>query len=349
MTKHSPSVSDPRDRPTSAVDDVRHATEAAAATPAPGDQAAAPKAAATSAFTPRTAGLLVLLALMWGHSFLFIKVAVRDVEPVWVMSGRIAIGGVLLLAIVAIRRRPLPRDPRLLLALGGIGVFGVAMPWAIQAWAQQFLDSGLLSVLNATAPASTLLVAVAVGQERAHRRRVLGLLVAITGTLIIVGFEIDAGRSPLALVAGAGATLAYGAGGVWTKASVSGRVGALPGAAAQLLLAALVVLPIALVTAEAPLPSRVDALPALALLGLGVFGTGLAFLAYFALIQEVGATNAAMVTYVVPLVGLTAGVVYLGEQVGPDVLIGAAVLIFGVWLAQREPPAATATGGSADG
>ncbi|MBY5161994.1 DMT family transporter [Salsipaludibacter albus] len=295
--------------------------------------------ASRSSFSPGDAGLLALLALMWGNSFLFIKFAVATIPPAWIVAGRLTVGGSLLVVIALVRRRSLPRAPRDVATLAVIGLAGAALPWAGQAWAQQFLDSGLLAVLNATTPGATLVIAVAVGQERLHRLRVLGLLVAAVGSVVIVGGEISQGGPVAALVVAAVAPFAYGIGTVLTRARVSGRIDPLPAAAVQLSTAAVVATGLSVgFVGPPPPPLSLDPVAAGSLVALGVVGTGLAFLLYFTLIQRVGATNASMVTYLVPVVGLVAGAVVRGERFGPNVLLGAAILVVGVWLAQRRPP-----------
>lgn len=296
----------------------------------------------TSTFTPRDAGLLVLLALMWGNSFLFVKTAVASIPPGWIVGGRLVIGSALLVGICLARRQPLPRSRRTWLVMGGIGVIGTGLPWFAHAWAQQALDSGLVAVLNATTPAATLLLALAFGIERLHTMRVVGLGVAITGSLIVIGGEVSGGGPVASLVVAMLAPFGYGLGSVLTRRHASGRIAPIPAAAAQLVGGALVLNLLALgVEGPAPAVGNLDPVHALALLALGVFGTGLAFIIYFTLIERVGATNASMVTYVVPIVGLAAGALVRGEQFGPNVFVGAAVLIVGVYLAQREPAGGT--------
>lgn len=292
--------------------------------------------ASRSSFSPRDALLLVLLALMWGHSFLFIKVAVAAVAPAWIVAARVGIGGAFLLAIVAVRKVALPRELGVWVALALVGLLGSSAGWLAQAWAQAQLDSGLVAVLNATTPAATLLLAVLARQERAHPVRLAGLALAIVGTVIIIGGEIEAGGPPLALVVAVVATVAYGFGTVVARARIAGKVRPLPAAAGQNLIATAVMVVVAFVAAgPAPAPSTLPPAIGLSLLALGVLGTGLAFLVYHTLIERVGATNASLVTYLVPVVGLVSGALFLGERFGVNVLVGAVVLLAGVWLAQR--------------
>ncbi len=295
-------------------------------------------AASRSSFSTRDALLLAVLAGLWGNSFLLIKLAVDTVPPVWIVGGRLTVGGLLLMALAALRRERLPLALPAIGALALIGSAGSGLPWLGQAWAQQFLDSGLVAVLNATTPVATLALAVLAGQERLHRQRIIGLSVAVVGTLVVIGGEVSAGGPVLALVVAVLATFGYGLGTVVARATVAGRYRPLPAAAVQLTLGALVLNTVGLaVDGLPPAPASLTPLAGGALLALGLLGTGVAFLIYLTLIESVGATNASMVTYLVPIVGLIAGAVVRGERFGPNVLVGAAVLIAGVWLAQRTP------------
>ena len=298
-------------------------------------------APAGSAFRPRDTALLLVLALLWGHSFLFIKLAVAHVPPPWAVAARMTIGALLLLAVALASKQGAPRDRASLLNLAGIGIVGTALPWLGQAWAQQFLDSGLVAVLNACTPVATLILAVLWGQERLHLQRALGLGLAVTGTLLVVGMEVRTGRSTLALATALLSTWGYAFGAVLTRARISGRVAPSWAAGLQLACGALTVTPLAWAL-EGPPPSALPPVAAGALLALGVFGTGIALQIYFVLIQNVGATNTSMVTYVVPVVGLVSGAVIRGERFGTNVFVGAAAMIGGVWLAQRAPRKALA-------
>jgi drug/metabolite transporter (DMT)-like permease len=278
--------------------------------------------------------MLVALALMWGNSFLFIKLAVATVSPVWIVAFRMSVGGLLLLLIAMVARRGIPKDGATLRVLAFVGVVGGALPWVGQAWAQRFLDSGLVAVLNSFTPVATLVIALIAKQESLYRNRVLGLALAILGTVVVIGGEVGGGRSVGALVVAVLATTGYGLSGVVMRARISGRVAALPASAVQLCFGASVLVPIAWAS-RGPMPTNLSPVVLGALFALGLLGTGVAFIIYNTLIETVGATNASMVTYLVPIVGLLSGRMVRGEHFGADVFIGAAALIAGVWLAQR--------------
>lgn len=313
----------------------RYETSAPPATPiAPVVPVLAP---ASGAFALRDGLLLALLAFMWGNSFLFIKLALAAVPPAWVVGTRLAVGALLLAAFLLVRRESIRGALAIWPSIAFVGLVGAALPWLAQAWASKFLDSGLVAVLNSSTPVVTLTLAVLVGQERLYRNRVLGLGLAIAGTLIVIGGEVGAGRSALALVVAVLATTGYAVGAVVARARIAGRATPLSSSAVQLGCSALVIAPVAWLT-NGPFPVRaLDPVVAGSLLALGVFGTGLGFLIYFTLIERVGATSASMVTYLVPVVGLVAGALVRGERFGDNVLLGAAVLVAGVWLAQRRP------------
>jgi drug/metabolite transporter (DMT)-like permease len=292
--------------------------------------------ASRSTFAPFDAVLLGTLAGMWGFSFLFIKVAVGVFSPVWVVSLRTVVGALALLVILRFRGRSLPRDRAVWGHLFVLALFSNALPWGAVAWAVQFLPSGLSSVLNALVPVSTLAVAVAIGQETLSSRRIVGLVLATVGTAIAVSGELGAPGKLVAVLVVVLATIFYAAGAVYAKHHVSGRLAPLTVATGQVIAAAIVTLPVAALTSGLPALDAVDPGEYAALGALGLFGTGLAFLVFYSLIERVGATSATMVTYLIPVVGLLAGWAVLGEHIGPEVLAGTAVLIVGIWLAQRH-------------
>lgn len=290
----------------------------------------------TSAFTPADAGLLLALASMWGFSFLFIKVAVGELSPIEVVAGRTLVGAAVLVVILRFRRRRLPRGWRIWGHLMVLASFGNAIPWAIFAWAEESISSGLASVINSLMPATTLAVAAAIGMERLTARKVGGLALAFAGTAIVVSGELGTPGRLFAVLGAVTATLFYAGATVYTKRFVSGRETPMALATGQVLGAAVLSVGAALVMGPVPDLGALSWQVTWSVVLLGAFGTGLAFLVFYTLIERVGATNASMVTYLIPVVGLLAGWLVLDESFGPHVLIGAAVIVVGIWLAQRE-------------
>lgn len=301
-----------------------------------------PRTDVRSTFTLRDVALLAALAGMWGCSFLFIKVAVDHVTPLWIVALRCIIGAALLLAILRLRGTRLPRGRRIWLDLTLLAALGNAIPWALLAWATQYLPSGLVAVVNALAPTSTMLIAMAFALESAALRRFVGLAIALGGTALAVSGDLGAPGTAAAAVAIVVATISYGGGTVYAKQHVSGTQPPLAIATGQVAVAALLSLPVALATGPVPAFTSLPWNVVGSLLALGVFGTGLAFLTFYALIENVGATSAVMVTYLIPVVALLAGAVVLGEPITVVVVAGTALTIGGVWLAQRERTATPA-------
>lgn len=295
-----------------------------------------PPAVSRSTFAPVDVALFLALSSMWGLSFLFIKVAVGQLSPMWVVAGRTAVGATVLLVILRARGRWLPPVGRVWVHLLVLATLGNAIPWALVAYAQRSLPSGLTAVVNSLVPVSTLLVAAAVGLERMRLHRVVGLFLALVGTGVVVSGEFGTPGRLVAVLLVAGATLMYGASAVYAKRFVSGRQRPLAVATGQVLLAALLSAPVAYVLGPTPAWGELRPTVLGAVGALGAFGTGLAFLLFYLLIERVGATNATMTTYVIPVVGVLAGWLFLGERFGLNVLVGAVGILVGVWLAQRQ-------------
>lgn len=290
----------------------------------------------TSTFTPADAGLLLALASMWGFSFLFIKVAVEELSPIEVVAGRTLVGAAVLVVILRARGRRLPRGWVIWGHLMVLASFGNAIPWVIFAWAEQSIPSGLAAVVNSLMPATTLAVAAAIGMERMTARKVGGLALAFVGTAIVVSGELGAPGRLFAVLGAVSATVFYAGATVYTKRFVSGRETPMALATGQVVGAAALATGAALLLGPVPDVGALSWEAGGSVVLLGAFGTGLAFLVFYTLIERVGATNASMVTYLIPVVGLLAGWLILGERFGPHVLVGAGVIVAGIWLAQRQ-------------
>ena len=285
---------------------------------------------------------IVALALMWGCSFLFIKVALDGLSPTQVVLGRILVGAVTLGGIVASRRRRMPRDRRLWGHLLLLGAIANVAPFFLFAWGEGHgASSGLAGIYNATTPLWTLLIAmVALPQERPSVARAAGIVIGFLGVVVVfgpwTGVEHAAVRGQVATV---GAALLYGVAFVYTRRFVAGS-GHPPAVLAlgQLACAAALMLLLTPFVATDPvsLPWRVVG----SVIGLGAIGTGYAYVVYYGLIADVGATTASTVTYLTPIVAVALGVAVLDEAVHWNVFVGAVVVIVGVAVAEgrARPP-----------
>ena len=285
---------------------------------------------------PGTVLMFAALAATWGASFLFIKIGLEGLTPGQVVWGRLVLGAVALLMISAATRTRLPGDPHLWGHLLVVALLLCVLPFTLFAWAELHVSSGVASILNATTPLLTMVVAlVALPQERLTRERLAGLLLGFAGVLIVLGVGTSpAGGELPGELACLGATASYGAAFVYQRRFVSGRgLPALATATAQVTLGAAVML-VATPLLRAPAPHPTPRV-VLAIALLGVAGTGLAYVWNTAIVGRWGATNASTVTYLTPLVGVLLGVLVLGERATWNLPVGAAVVVTGVVVARR--------------
>lgn len=288
---------------------------------------------------------ILVLAAIWGTSFLFIKVGLEGMSPVEVVVGRLLAGTAVLLAVVVVRREQLPRD---LVTWGHLAVAGLianTAPFFLFAWGEERASSSLAGIYNASTPLLTLLVAMAaLPEERPDRARLAGLGVGFAGVLVVLAPWRGVGASSLdGQLAYLGAAACYGVAFVYMRRYLSGRghsplvlsCGQLACAAVESLL----ILP-GYGAAALGLTPRV----VLSVLALGAVGTGLAYLINYSLIRDVGATTTSTVTYLIPVVAVALGVLVLGESLGWNDPAGAVIVVAGVAVAERRlhlRPAAT--------
>jgi drug/metabolite transporter (DMT)-like permease len=303
-----------------------------------------PTSSDTSARSPTTArgftgpdlGLLLTLAGAWGMSFLFIEVALRGLTPLWIVTGRTLLGGLVLVAILRVRGRRLPRSLAMWGHLTVLGIATNAVPWGATAWAQQSLPSGLVALLMAMVPTSTLLVSVLAGLERLTPARLAGLLLAVAGVGVTIAADLGDPRRAVAMVVVVTATLLYAGGAVYANRFVSGTTEPMVIAAGQVLVAFAATLPVALALDGVPSAAALEPEVLLSLAALGGLGTGLAFLLFYTLIARVGATNTTLVTYLIPVIAVSVGALVLRERLGPGALAGGVLIVVGIWIAQRN-------------
>src|SRR5262245_61775072 len=256
---------------------------------------------------------LGVLALIWGASFLFIKVAVEGMTDLQVVLFRTWLGAAALLTLVLLRRLPVPRGIRLwghLLVIGGIGN---ALPFFLFAWAENGrISSGLAGIYNGTTPLFTMMLAMAfLSAEPATLSRGVGLLLGFAGVVLVLApWQGSEGSSLAGQVACLAAAASYGVTLVWNRRFLP-AFGYPPYSLAlgQVAAAGLVTTVISVLTGweAVHLTWRVAG----SILALGIFGTGIAFFLLFALMDRIGATRASMVTYLVPLVAFALGVLVL--------------------------------------
>ena len=283
--------------------------------------------AAVPSWRPRFA----LLALIWGSSFLTIKVAVAALAPVDVAFVRVALGaGVLLIALAATRRR-LPAGRAVWGHLFVIALFGNSIPFLLLAEGETRISSVLAGIWNATTPLLTLVVATfMLPDERPTPRRVAGLLAGFAGVLVVLGpWRSVAGGELAGQLMCLGAATCYGIAFPYTRRFVAGRPDSgMALSAGQLLWSSIQLGAATVFVGGAPGSLSLD--PVLALLALGVLGTGFAYILNYAVVRLAGATTASTVTYLVPLVSTGLGIAVLGEHLVWNQPVGAAVVLASV-------------------
>lgn len=273
--------------------------------------------------------LFALLGAIWGSSFLFIKIGVSYVGPLELVTFRLLFGAATLAAFVWVARARLPRDRRTLADLLVLAVFNVVVPFTLISWGEQSISSGVASILNATMPLFTILVASITIGESVTPSRLTGIAVSFAGVVIVVSRNVEASNFAGELAVAATAC-SYAVATVYARRRV-GHLRPMTIALGQVGLALPIVAFAALVV-EHPWTVPLRPQPILATLWLGALGSAVAYLISFRLLARWDATRTSLVTYLLPIVGVTLGAVVLGEQVDGRVIVGAALVIGGVAL-----------------
>jgi drug/metabolite transporter (DMT)-like permease len=303
---------------------------------------------------PKELAALLLLAALWGGSFLFIKVAVPAFGPIVLATVRVALAGIGLLAYAAIMRRTIDLHGRWRASLI-LGMLNAAIPYALIATAELHLTASLSVILNATTPLFTAVVSAFWLHGRLTAKQGMGLALGFIGVAVLVGWSpLPVSRIiVLSVCASLVASLSYGMAGVHAKRAFVG-VPSLTVATAQQIGATILLLPVATPiavvnrTATHPSPTAIAALVALALLS-----TSLGYLLYFFLIASVGPTKTLSVTFLMPVFGICWGALFLHEEVHASMLVGLGIILTSVCLVMgiqiRRTVAAPASNPSASG
>jgi drug/metabolite transporter (DMT)-like permease len=276
--------------------------------------------------------LLILLSIVWGGSFFFAKVAVAELPPLTIVLARVVIAAAALHLLVIATGQRMPTDLALWLDFLIMGLLNNAIPFSLIFWGQKEIASGLASILNATTPLFTVLVAQAFTQdEKATPAKLIGVGLGLVGVALMIGLDLVSGFgshlvSELAVLV---AALSYAFAGVFGR-RFRGRP-PLQVAAGQLTGSSILILPLALFID----PPWLEVSPSLgvwaALIGLALLSTALAYVIFFRILARAGATNLLLVTFLIPVSALLLGVAFLGESVTAHQLVG--MLLIGLGLA----------------
>ncbi len=279
----------------------------------------------------------ILLGLIWGSSFLWIKIGLREVDPMTLVTYRAA-SAAAGLAIFLLLKKKLHLKWSHVLPFLFLGVVNAAAPFALITWAELSITSGMASILNSTSPLWIILLGpLFLADERVTWARVVGLLLGFAGVVVLMLRSLSGAVSPLPGVAAMLiATLCYAFGAIFIRknkaeASTEMRV------FGQFFMAALVIFPAAAVF-EAPFAIPALPLTWTALLWLGLLGSALASILYFDLIKSAGPTRALLVTYIFPLVGVILGAIFLQEKISINLVIGGLMILAGIWIVNQGLP-----------
>lgn len=274
--------------------------------------------------------LLALLALLWGSSYLFIRVAIADIPPITLIAFRVTVAAAILMLIVVWRGEHLPRDRRTWRMLFVQAIFNSIGAWTILAWGQQYIDSGTASVLNSTSPIFVILLTLVFSRHEAITfLKIGGALIGLTGVVLIVGLDAARGlgqqvAGQLAVLAGA---LLYGAAAIYGKNFT--HLPATITAAGTMIWASICLLPLSLIM-DRPWTLAPSLQSIVAAFILATACTGGALLIYFRLVKTLGSMGVASQSYLRAGIGVLLGALILGETITPLVGIGLITTIIGV-------------------
>ena len=294
--------------------------------------------------TGRAWAEMLVLALIWGGSFLSIRIALDEISPLMSVAQRVTLAMLVLWVVVAMMRIPLPRNPRIWFAFLVMGLLNNVIPFVLMAWGQLYIESGLTSILNAfTAVVGVVMAALFFSDERLTPRKIIGVVLGFFGVAVAIGLENlkNFDLRSLAQLAVIGGTVTYAAAGVWARKNLVGMPPQL--AAAGMLTGATVIM--------LPLVYFVEGLPTFdlkprTLVAIGyyaVIATAAAYLLYYRVLAMAGSGNLMLVTLLVAPIAITLGAVVLGEKLSANAFVGLVILAVGliildgrVWKALRR-------------
>jgi len=274
--------------------------------------------------------LFISMSVIWGIPYLFIKIAVQELDPTVVVFARVGIAALILLPIAAHRKVLRPLRERWLV-VAALACVQIAAPFLLISYGEQHITSSLTSLLIAADPLFVVLFALRFDpSERANGLRLTGLLIGMVGVVVLLG--LDVGGDEQRLLGAVFVLLAaacYAAGALLIKRPTIATLPILGVVTVMCITTTIVLLPLAITR----LPSRIPNLEVIvSLLVLSIICTALAYLLYFKLVSEVGASRGTVITYVNPAVAVLLGVILLGEPLDAAIILGFLLIIVGCWL-----------------
>jgi drug/metabolite transporter (DMT)-like permease len=285
---------------------------------------------------------LLVLSGIWGSSYLFIAFGGESLPPITLVAIRLLIGAGALQLVLRLRGIALPRAPKVLAALAFMGLMNNIVPFTLITWAEtpgpQQVNSGLAAVLIAAVPIfTTILAHFALKDERFTALRVIGVVIGFAGVVVLMSPRlngISGDQELLGALAVVAAALAYGVAAIFSRRVLTGVAPIVLGAV-QMTWSSLTLLPIALLL-ERPVLADVTARAWFSVVWLGLLGSGLAYIFYFSLIRNIGATRATIVTYISPIVAVILGALFNAEPIHWTLMVGMVLIISGAVIVNRK-------------
>ena len=284
-------------------------------------------------------GLYIALGIVWGCSFIFIKLGLEFLTPFGVAFGRCALGALALLIYLKFKGMSLVRDRKMIGHLWVVALLLNVIPGIFFAWAETEVTSILAGIINAVTPLMTLIAIIVVSRnEPPTQPQVIGLLIGFLGVLTVLGAWKGLGDNPLwAILVLLAAVTCYGFSFPYSRRYIlPAQLAPEVMAATQVSLGAITLLPLFLIDGIAKDEYRIG--PVLAMIALGVFGSGFAYIWNFTIMRAAGSAIASSVTYVTPVVAVVVGLIFLKEKLHWYEPVGAVVVLFGAAIAQGRIP-----------
>ncbi|WP_459445000.1 DMT family transporter [Alphaproteobacteria bacterium US3C007] len=282
---------------------------------------------------PMDWGLLVLLSLLWGGSFLCVGIAVQELPVLTIIALRVSLAALVLWGIALFSGHQLPRGRKTWQAFLALGLLNNVIPFGLIVFGQQTIGAGLAAILNATTPLWTVLIAALfLADERFSKQKLFGVLLGLVGVIVMVGPDSLAGisRNLGAQLAVLGATLSYAFASVFGRRFAAAKISPLHTALGQVTASSFILVPLALMI-DTPWASALPSQATIfAILGLAVLSTAGGYLLFFNILQRAGATNVSLVTLLIPPSAIAMGMLFLEETLQGIHFIGLALIILGL-------------------
>jgi drug/metabolite transporter (DMT)-like permease len=278
--------------------------------------------------------LLVCLSILWGGSFFFVGVAVKELPPLTIVVLRVLLAALALHVVIRVMGVKLPANRSAWAAFFGMGLLNNAIPFSLIVWGQTHIASGVASILNAATPLFTVVVThYFTADEKVTGGRLVGVLVGMAGVAVMIGGAAlqSLGVNVTAQLACLAAAFSYACAGVFGRRFKAMGIAPLATATGQVTASSLLLLPVMLLVDKPWSLAFPSAATVAAVLGLALLSTALAYTLYFRILATAGATNLLLVTFLIPVSAILLGILVLGETLQPKHLMG--MILIGLGLA----------------